>query len=153
MLTVAVVVAGYADRGILAIKIKSVYVRTPPKAANPEPSSTRKAQVFSAAAPWALSAVPECLIQTEKASGSSEYVDRRLPAGFQKLLPGVRLQYGDCTIIVRANDVFMLRGKDAFRIPAPAELYRKGRRLALLYGGARGAELRLYAPSNIFATP
>lgn len=149
MLAVAVVVGAYAFRDVLRIKIASVYVRVTPKPAPPNARAARHAGAFYADAPWALSVVPECLIQTSIARGTLPYVTAHLH-GAVRQLPGTILHYHDCTIVVRArpNDVSLTRGVDRLRVPAPAWLYRAGNSISLLHVAGGRAELRTYLPAN-----
>lgn len=149
MLVVAVAAGAYALRDVIRIKIASVYVRVTPKPAPPNARGTGAVGAFYADASWALSAVPECLIQTSIARGSLTYVTRGL-RGAARQPPGTTLHFHDCTIVVRAaaNDIFLTRGIDRLRVPAPAWLYRSGNFLYLLRIAAGHAELRTYVPAN-----
>jgi hypothetical protein len=100
-------------------------------------------------APWALSALPECLIQRSEATGTLAYVRSKLPHGATAVAPGTVLRYGSCTISVRDGEALVSRGNDRLRIPPHVTLYRAGNVLALLRDtGARG-ELRIYTTSAL----
>jgi hypothetical protein len=103
---------------------------------------------FIGDAPWALSALPECLLQKAEASGPPAFVRAALPKGAQPIAAPATLQYRDCTIQIRADDALVTRGADRLHIPPDAHFYRLGNRLLLLYEDASGAQLRTYAPSN-----
>lgn len=149
MLAFAVAAGAYAFRDLIRIKIASVYVRVTPKPAPPNARTPRNAGAFYADAPWALSVVPECLIQTSVARGSVAYVTAHLH-GATRQPAGTTLRYRDCTIIVRAHpdDIFLTRGIDRLRVPAPAWLYRSGDAISLLHVSGGRAELRTYLPAN-----
>jgi hypothetical protein len=99
------------------------------------------------AAPWVLSALPECLRQTFEASGTRAYVASRLPAGYVLQPSGTLLRYHDCVITAREKDVFVRRGQDRFYVPAPAQLFKKGSSIALMYEAGAHAVLRIYDPA------
>jgi hypothetical protein len=103
---------------------------------------------FVADASWALSALPDCLIQINESRGPLAFVRSALPEGAQRVAAPVTLRYGNCTILVRANDALVLRGVDRLHIPPSARFYRLGRQLLLLHSDASGAQLRTYVPSN-----
>ncbi len=139
------VVSGYVNPGKIALKIKSVYVKVPPKAAQPAPAGTRKAAGVTGDAPWALSALPECFDQQSKSTGPElSYMLAHLPAGSQMVRPPATLRYDDCTLHVQGAQVFVDRGTDHMRIPPQARLYTAPGKVALLRGSDGGYELRVY---------
>lgn len=135
----------YWNREQLAIRIKSVFVRVPPKAAQTQPPSKREAGAFIADAGWALSVLPECFTQTSKSTGPLKYVLANLPAGSSMLRPGTTVNSADCTVSVTGDTVVVTRGSDKLRVPPIARLYQSPNRLALLRGADNGFELRVYA--------
>jgi len=142
-----VIVAGYVNRDRIKLKIASVYASVPPKAAQsgpPGPYTTRDLWIV---APWALSALPECLRQTFEASGSHAYVTGQMPAGYVRQRSGTLLRYADCTVVAREKDVFVRRGKDKFYVPPRAQLFKKGSSIALMYETGARAVLRVYEPA------
>ena len=141
------IVAGYVNRDRIRLKIASVYASVPPKAAQPGPPEPDNTRDLWIAAPWALSALPECLRQTFEASGSHAYVAAHLPAGYALQPSGTVLRYSDCVISTHGKDVFVRRGKDRFSVPAPAELFRKGSSIALIHDTGARAVLRVYQPA------
>ena len=148
VLAVAVGIAGWVNRDALRIKIASAYARVNPK---PDAAAARgegSHRGIRGDAPWALSALPECLIQTSKSTGPQGYVRGRLPPGVQPVAPPATLRYGDCTLLVTDGEVFVRRGEDRFRIPPHVRLYRAPGVLALLREGPDGNELRVYEPAN-----
>ena len=124
-----------------------MYASVPPKAAQADAQSRRRAHVLGLEAPWVLSALPECLRQTYEAAGTRAYVAARLPAGFEPQRAGTSLQYHDCAIEARANDVLVRRGGDRYYVPAPAQLFRKGNSIALMHEMGSRAVLRIYEPA------
>lgn len=146
--TVAVVVAGWMNRDLIRIKIASVYASAPPK---PAPSSTTgsgSSGGLRGDAPWALSALPECLVQMSESTGPPAYTSARLPAGSVPIGPPATLHYGDCTISLTGDEAFVSRGADRFRIPPKVRFYRTARTLALLRVEGGGSELRVYQPAK-----
>lgn len=139
-------VAGvYWNRQDLAIRIKSVFVKVSPKAAQSAPPSKRQTAAFTASdAPWALGTLPECFQETSKSTGPLKYVLAHLPHGAAMLRPGAVMDVADCHVEVAGEQVLVLRGSDRLRIPPPARLYRAPGSLALLRGADNGYELRVY---------
>jgi hypothetical protein len=149
------VVAGYVNREQLAIKIKSVFVPVTPKPAPYEAQNAHRPPSFRGDAPWALSALPECFDQTSKSTAPSlRYIESHLPAGAAMVRPPAKLQYGDCTLRVRSDEVYVDRGSDHMHIPPQARLYTAPGTIALLRGANGGYELRVYrtvaAPSGSY---
>lgn len=97
-------------------------------------------------APWALSALPDCLIQRSQATGPLAFVRSKLPAGATVVPPGSVLHYGPCTISVRDGEAIVSRGPDVLRIPPRATLYRTAQKLALLRTSGNHGDLRIYSP-------
>jgi hypothetical protein len=75
-------------------------------------------------APWALSALPECLIQIREWSGSLEFVSTRLPRGATRIVPPATLYYADCTVSISDDEALVVRGEDRLRIPPFSRFYR-----------------------------
>lgn len=134
----------YWNREQLAIRIKSVFVPVPPKAAQTQPPSKRRTGAFIADAGWALSVLPECFTQTSKSTGPLEYVLANLPPASSMLRPGAAVNSADCAVSVTADTVVVTRGSDKLRVPPIARLYQAPGRLALLRGADNGFELRVY---------
>lgn len=147
------IVGIYWNREQLAIRIKSVFVPVPPKAAQTLPPSKRgNAGAFVADAGWALSVLPECFTQTSKSTGPLKYVLANLPSGAQMLRPGATVDSADCHVTVTTATVVVTRGSDRLRVPPVARLYQAPGSIALLRGSDDGFELRVYktvaAPSG-----
>jgi hypothetical protein len=101
-------------------------------------------------APWALSALPECLIQVQEWKGTMRYVRSHIPHGASAIAPPDVLHYGDCTIAIHGDEAFVQRGKDRLRIPPLARFYRMESGIALLRSTgcaspACASVLRVYA--------
>lgn len=144
MVAAFVVVGVYWNRENLAIRIKSVFVKVPPKVSQTPPPSKRGESSFVGDASWALSALPECFIQTERASGPLKYVLGQLPPGASMVRPGSAIRIADCHVAIAGESVLVTRGTDRLRIPAPARLYQAPGSVALLRGSGNGYELRIY---------
>lgn len=148
VLAVAVGVAGWVNRDALRIKIASAYARVSPKPEAAVAHGQGAQRGIAGDAPWALSALPECLIQTSKSTGPPDYVRSRLPPGVRPVTPPATLRYGDCTLFVADGEAFVRRGNDRFRIPPRVRVYRAPGVLALLREGPNGNELRVYEPAK-----
>jgi len=144
---VAVVVAGWVNRDLIRIKIASVYARVHSK---PGVAGMVQGAVapLHGDAPWALSALPECLIQTSEANGTRAYVRAHLPARVVPIAPPATLTYGDCRIIIAGDEASVRRGQDDLRIPPRVQFYRGEGVLALIRETAAGDELRVYEPAQ-----
>jgi hypothetical protein len=114
---------------------------------NDAPDSARD-RPFIADVSWALSALPECLLQRDEQSGQTGQILADVPKNAQPVPAPSTLHYGDCTILVRPDDAMVLRGRDRLHIPASVRFYRLGRKLILLHADSSGAQLRTYVPSN-----
>lgn len=75
------------------------------------------------AAPWALSALPECMLQTQEWTGTLPTVRAHLPHGARQAAPGSALRYGDCTILVSRDQAVVRRGDDVLVVPPVSHLY------------------------------
>ncbi len=141
----AFAIAGiYVNRENLAIRIKSVFVRVPPKAAQTPLPSKRSEGAFVAEAGWALSVLPECFRQTSKSTGPLQFVLANLPRGSAMLRPGATLDFADCRVHVDSDTVLVARGADRLRVPPIARLYEAPGSISLLRGAGNGFELRVY---------
>jgi hypothetical protein len=141
-------VSAWVNRDLIRIKIASVYARVPPKEGDAAVRGQTAIPALSGDAPWALSALPECLIQMSESSGSVAYVRRHLPPGAVAIVPPATLVYGDCSIKIDGSEAFVRRGADGLRIPPRVHFYRAEGLLALIRETARGAELRVYEPAH-----
>lgn len=146
VLGIGVVVAAWANRDLIRIKIASVYARAAPKPGASSPLSSGAIASMSGDAPWALSALPECLTQVSKSSGSGRYVRAHLPRSAVRVVPPARLSFGDCTISIDGDEAFVRRGADRFRIPPSVQFYRARGEVAMMRETAASVELRVYQP-------
>jgi hypothetical protein len=145
---IAVVVAGWTDRDLIRIKLASVYARVPAKPGAGNSLERGSTAPLRGDAPWALSALPECLIQTSESAGTSAYVRRHLPPGAAAIVPPATLVYGDCSITIAGDEAYVRRGADRLRIPPRVRFYRAAGLLALIRRSPEGAELRVYEPAK-----
>ncbi len=141
-------VAAWVNRDLIRIKIASVYARVPPKAGAAAARRKTAISALSGDAPWALSALPECLIQMSESHGSLAYVRAHLPPGALAIVPPATLVYGDCSIRIDGSEAFVRRGADRLRIPPRVKFYRAEGLLALIRETAQSAELRVYQPAH-----
>ena len=153
VLACAIVAAGWINRDLIRIKIASVYARVHP---NPQPPNApgRETKLgLRGDAPWALSALPECLMQMSETTGPLDYVLKHVPAGAQPIGSPASLQYGDCTILLSDDEAYVRRGNDRYRIPPRVRFYRGAGVLALVRESSNGNELRVYQPTDMKNRP
>jgi len=143
-----VLATAWANRDLIRIKIGSVYARVPPKAGGSGPPEPAPSAALRGDAPWALSALPDCLTQVSESSGPTAYVRSRLPRGAAAIVPPATLVYGDCTITIAGDQADVWRGADRLHIPPRAQFFRASRFLALLREDSHGAQLRVYEPAQ-----
>ncbi|MFZ0681973.1 MAG: hypothetical protein WA304_13345 [Candidatus Cybelea sp.] len=146
VLGIGVVVAAWVNRDLIRIKMASAYAHVAPK---PGASSSVAGGVvasMSGDAPWALSALPECLTQVSKSSGSRRYVRAHLPRSAVRVVPPARLSFADCTISIDGDEAFVRRGADRFRIPPSVQFYRARGEVAMMRETPASVELRVYQP-------
>ena len=131
------------------IVLKSVRATGSPTVGRGQPASHYRAGNFAGEAPWALSALPECLLQDKEFRAPSKArVLEHLPVAAQPVAAGTVLRFRDCRLEIRAHDAFVTRGKDWFWIPPQTEFFISRGNLLMLRVD-RGAELRIYEPSNL----
>lgn len=107
----------------LPIAVKGGRATMPPHASSSAPPSSHRVQGLRGDAPWALSALPECLVQTQEWKGSLGVVTSHVPRGARAVAPWSVLHYGDCTIFVARGQAVVHRGQDWLRIPPLIRLY------------------------------
>jgi len=144
VLTAGLIVAAYANRDLIRIKIASVYAPVSPKPAPPQGGGPRPAQRFLADASWALSVLPECWQQAAKSTGDARYVRAHLPPGSVRADEGTTIRSNDCELRVGRSDAIVARGTDRLRLPAPTLVFRSPERLSILHLQGNRAELRTY---------
>ncbi len=148
VLGIGIIVAGWVNRDLIRIKIASVYARVPAKPGGASGAQAGPNGALRGDAPWALSALPECLTQTSESNGPSAYVRTHLPAGATEIVPPATLVYGDCNIRIVGEEAYVVRGSDRLRIPPRVRFYRADGLLALVRETSGGAELRVYQPAR-----
>ena len=144
------IVAAYANRERLALKIESVYLPVTPKPVSPGTPGRRANGAFSGDARWALSALPECFTQLSRTTGPRGFVAAHLPKDAIPVPPATTVVSADCRVFARADAVWAWRGEDRLRVPPPALLYESrsaagGRMLELLQGSRNAYDLRVYS--------
>ena len=147
VLTVVVLATAWENRELIRIRIESTSVPASPKPADSTGGGAANVP-FRGDAPWALSALPECLTQLSVSTGRLSYVRSRVPAGATPVAPPATLSYGDCTISVTGDEAEVRRGNDRFHIPGSVRFYRGPAILAVLRSSGGGNELRIYQPAH-----
>ncbi|MGA2393323.1 MAG: hypothetical protein ABSH03_08245 [Candidatus Lustribacter sp.] len=102
------------------------------------------ARPFTGQGPWVLSALPGCFDEQSRVSGPAAALEPRLPPPGDRIAPGTTFRAGDCTVLVRAQDIWVDRGPDRLRVPPEAALYRVGGRLVLTVRSGGELEIRRY---------
>ncbi len=148
ILSVAVLATAWANRDLIRIKIGSVYAPVPAKPGGSGAPARAQSRALRGDAPWALSALPECLTQVSESSGPAAYVRSRLPSGAAAIVPPATLVYGDCTITIAGEQAYVRRGADRLHIPPRVQFYRAFGLLALMREDSNGAQLRVYEPAQ-----
>ncbi len=119
--------------------------RATPSAGAADASRGRVPEAVTGAAPWALSAVPECFHETASFAGPPAFARAHVPRAARRLREG-RYTVADCTLRIFTDSAELRRGDDDLRIPAPARFYVAGGRLVLDQESGRREEVRFYAP-------
>jgi hypothetical protein len=148
VLTVVVFATAWENRELIRIRIASTSVPMSPKPADPYGVTGRANVPVRGDAPWALSALPECLEPTSVTTGPLAYVLAHLPPGATPVVPPATLSYGDCTILLSGDEAYVRRGNDRFHIPAHVRFYRGPALLAVLRLRGNDNELRVYLPAQ-----
>ena len=102
------------------------------------------ARPFTGQGPWVLSALPGCFDEQSRVSGPFAAVAPKLPPAADRIAPGSTLRVADCTLRVRARDIWVDRGPDRLRVPPDAALYRVDGRLVLAVHTGSQLEIRRY---------
>lgn len=144
VLSVAVLATAWNNRELIRILIAPTSLPAPPKPQPTDTLSNRVATVFNGDLPWALSALPDCVIQASETDGSVAYVRSHLPADASEVAAGTTLHYGPCTISVMNDEAMVTRGADHMRIPPVASFYQAGATLFLLRTNGARAQMRAY---------
>jgi hypothetical protein len=93
---------------------------------------------------WVLSALPGCFEQTSSIEGPSLALTFHVPPAPQRMPPGTTLRSGNCTVTVRAHDLWVWRGQDRLRVPPEARLFNAKDGLTLVYEHGGRTEVRVY---------
>ena len=104
---------------------------------------------FSGQGPWVLSALPGCFDEQSRVSGPFAALREKLPPAAARIAPGTTLRIGDCTLTVRARDIWVDRGPDRLRVPPEAALYRVDGGLTLTVHTGVQLEIRHYSGSPV----
>lgn len=144
VLGIGFLVAAWVNRDLIRIKIASVYARVAPKPGASSRVQRSAVAALSGDAPWALSALPECLTQVSKSAGSARYVAAHLPKNAVWIAPPAHLSFGDCSISIDRGEAFVRRGDDRFRIPPSVQFYRAGAEIVMMREASGSVELRTY---------
>jgi hypothetical protein len=147
VLAIAVLATAWEHRDLIRIRIGSTNLQVSPKPAGAMGPAQTQSGALHGDAPWALSALPDCLQQISESTGSVSYVRSRLPPGSSPVSAGSLLIYGNCTILVGDAELSVRRGPDRLRVPPHVTLYRAGGELALLRMTGKSGELRVYVPT------
>ncbi len=145
---VAVLATAWANRDLIRIKIDSAYARVRAKPGGAGNAPHGPSAALHGDAPWALSALPECLTQVSESSGPASYVRARLPRDAAPIVPPATLVYGNCTITIAGDQAYVRRGADRLHIPPHVRFYRASGLLALMREDSHGAQLRVYEPAH-----
>ena len=132
------------------VKLHAQTKGTPPPAhgnanegfvATPEP-------YFSGQGGWVLSALPACFEQLSSIEGPSQALVFHIPPARERIAPGTRIARGNCTVLVRAHDIWVYRGNDRLRVPPEARLFDAQDGLTLVYEHAGRTDVRVYRRSG-----
>lgn len=118
----AIVATAY-HRYHLRIVVRGGRGTMPPRASSALLPSAQSERGLRGAAPWALSALPECMLQTQEWKGTLSEVTAHVPRGARPVAPLSELRYGNCTIFVSRDQAVVHRGDDWLVIPPLAHLY------------------------------
>ena len=99
---------------------------------------------FNGQGGWVLSALPGCFTQLSAIEGPSQALTFHVPPARERIAPGTRITRGNCTVLVRAHDVWVERGRDRLRIPPEARLFNAKEGLTLVYDHAGRTDVRVY---------
>lgn len=109
-----------------------------------ETASASTPPPFRGQGPWVLSALPGCFDEQSRVRGPAAELAAKIPPAAERIAPGTVVMSGDCTVLVRAHDIWVARGTDRLRVPPEAALYRVGGRLVLTARTGKELEIRRY---------
>jgi len=110
----------------------------------------RAQEVFAGDGPWVLSALPACFDQQSAVEGTAPALQPEIPPARERIAGGTVLHRGPCTVVVRAHDLLITRGRDRLRVPPYAALYDTPKGLTLVYERSGHAEIRVYHDAQPF---
>ena len=148
VLSVAVFVTAYRSYTLAKITIAPTTVPASPKAQPADTDSKRVDVAFHGDAQWALSELPDCVIQATLTEGNITFVRSHIPATAREIAPGSMLHYGPCTISVMNGEAVVARGADRMHIPPHVSFFQAGADLLLLRTTGTHGELRTYTSRN-----
>jgi hypothetical protein len=99
---------------------------------------------FVGEGPWVMSALPACFTQQSAKEGPSRLLRADVPQDALRIAPGTTLHRGNCTVMVRKDDIWIFRGPDRLRVPPEARLYNGPEGLTLVYRHNGRTEVRVY---------
>lgn len=105
---------------------------------------TAPAAQFVGEGPWVLSALPGCFVQKSSIVGPSLQLTHHIPPDRERIRASTTLRRGNCTLVVRAHDIWVYRGADRLRIPPEARLYAAAAGLTLVFERDGRTEVRIY---------
>jgi hypothetical protein len=135
-----------AQRASVAIHVAATPIGTPTptvESRSAAGSRPRPRQTFTASAPWVLSALTDCFIETDRVSGPLSKLLPLFPPARERLLPGTQFERGPCRVDVHANSIIVVRGTDRMRVPH-GTLYRTPSHLILTSTDGPTADIRTY---------
>jgi hypothetical protein len=124
-----------------------------PRPAPPLPGSSRAPVGLRGDAPWALSALPDCMIQIQEWKGTLAYVRAHLPHDARLIVSPATLRYGDCGIALTDSQAIVTRGQDRLRIPPISQLYALAGNGLALVRAPRCTRSNCAAVLRVYATP
>jgi hypothetical protein len=149
VLSIAVFATAWNNRELIKILIAPTTLPAAPKPQATDAPSNRIDVPLRGDAPWALSALPDCLNEATVSRGTLAYVHSKMPTGANEIAAGTTLHYGPCTISFTGDEAVVTRGEDRLRIPPHLKLYKAGTTLVLLRTTGPTGELRTYTlPRN-----
>ncbi len=126
------------------LKISAQPTGTPTVETRSAPEAAATPRPFSGQGPWVLSALPACFDEQSRISGPVGQLRAKLPPAADRIAAGTTLEVGECTLIVRARDIWVERGPDRLRVPPDAALYRVDGHLVLSARSGGQLEIRRY---------
>lgn len=149
VLSIVVFATAWNSRDFIKVMIAPTTLPAPPKAQASDVLTARTDVPLRGDAPWALSALPDCLHEATVSRGTLAYVHSKMPSGASEVAGGTVLHYGPCTIFFTGDEAIVTRGEDRLRIPPHLKLYQAGHSLVLLRTTGPTGELRTYTlPRN-----